>query len=66
MQRLVNTLTIVMMKKSPEKFYNNIEHHYEFLGDKLIIGKFCAVAEGVRFIMNGATHRMDEITTYHL
>ena len=26
--------------KSPqEKFYDNIEHHYEFLGDKLIIGK---------------------------
>ena len=66
MQRLVNTLTIVMMKKSPEEFYNNIEHHYEFLGDKLIIGKFCAIAEGVRFIMNGATHRMYEITTYPL
>ena len=41
-------------KKSPEKFYDNIEHHYEFLGDKLIIGKFCAIAEGVKFIMNGA------------
>lgn len=34
-------------KNSPEKFYDNIEHHYEFLGDKLIIGKFCAIAEGV-------------------
>lgn len=51
-------------KKSPEKFYENIEHHYEFLGDKLIIGKFCALAEGVKFIMNGANHRMDGITTY--
>ena len=50
-------------KKSPEKFYDNIEHHYEFLGDKLIIGKFCAIAEGVKFIMNGANHRMDGITT---
>lgn len=50
--------------KSPEKFYENIEHHYEFLGDKLIIGKFCALAEGVKFIMNGANHRMDGITTY--
>ena len=38
-------------KNSPEKFYDNIEHHYEFLGDKLIIGKFCAIAEGVRFII---------------
>lgn len=50
--------------KSPERFYDNIEHHYEFLGDKLIIGKFCAIAESVKFIMNGANHRMDGITTY--
>lgn len=51
-------------KNSPEKFYDYIEHHYEFLGDKLIIGKFCAIAEGIKFIMNGANHRMDGITTY--
>lgn len=51
-------------KKSPELFYDNIEHHYEFLGDRLIIGKFCAIAEGIKFIMNGANHRMDGITTY--
>jgi virginiamycin A acetyltransferase len=51
-------------KKSPENFYDNIEHHYEFLGDKLIIGKFCAIAEGITFIMNGANHRMDGFTTY--
>ena len=30
-------------KNSPEKFYDNIEHHYEFLGDKLIIGKFSKI-----------------------
>ena len=59
----MNTLTIVMMKKSPEEFYNNIEHHYEFFRDKLSIDKFWAIAEGVRLIMNGATHRMYEITT---
>lgn len=50
--------------RSPEKFYDAIEHHYEFLGDKLIIGKFCALAEGIRFIMNGANHKMDGVTTY--
>lgn len=49
---------------SPENFYERIQHHYEFLGDKLIIGNFCAIAEGVTFIMNGANHRMDGITTY--
>ena len=51
-------------KKSPEHFYDHIEHHYEFYGDKLIIGKFCAIAEGITFIMNGANHKMDGITTY--
>ena len=30
----------------------------------MIIGKFCAIAKGVKFIMNGANHRMDGITTY--
>ena len=50
--------------KSPEKFYDNIEPHYEFLGDKLIIGKLCAIAEAVRFIMNGSNNRMDGMTTY--
>lgn len=33
--------------------------------DTLTVGcKFCAIAEGVKFIMNGANHRMDGITTY--
>ncbi|MEZ4357748.1 MAG: Vat family streptogramin A O-acetyltransferase [Eubacteriales bacterium] len=49
---------------SPENFYSHITHHYEFYGDKLIIGKFCAIAEGVTFIMNGANHCMNGITTY--
>jgi virginiamycin A acetyltransferase len=51
-------------KNSPEKFYDHIEHHYDFMGDKLIIGKFCAIAEGTTFIMNGANHQMNGFTTY--
>ncbi len=47
-----------------ENFEKHVTHHYEFLGDKLIIGKFCAIAKGVEFIMNGANHRMNSITTY--
>ena len=27
-----------------ERFEEHVTHHYEFLGDKLIIGKFCATA----------------------
>lgn len=47
-----------------EKFEEHVTHHYEFIGDKLIIGKFCAIAKGIEFVMNGANHRMSSVTTY--
>ena len=47
-----------------DKFENHVTHFYEFIGDRLIIGNFCAIARGVTFIMNGANHRMDCATTY--
>lgn len=45
-------------------FERNVLYHYPFIGDKLIIGKFCAIATGVKFIMNGANHKMDCFSTY--
>lgn len=42
----------------------NILHHDEFLGDKLVIGRFCAIATGVRFVMNGANHAMTGFSTF--
>jgi virginiamycin A acetyltransferase len=45
-----------------KSFEEQVLHHYEFLGDRLIIGKFCAIARGATFIMNGANHRMDGST----
>lgn len=47
-----------------ERFEAHVTHHYEFLGDRLIIGRFCAIARGIEFIMNGANHRMNSATTY--
>ena len=47
-----------------EDFEKHVTHHYEFIGDKLIIGKFCAIGKGVEFIMNGANHRMNSASTY--
>lgn len=47
-----------------ENFERNVLYHYPFIGDKLIIGKFCAIARGVQFIMNGANHKMNGISTY--
>lgn len=49
----------------PDQFQHKcVLHHYPFIGDKLIIGKFCAIAEGARFIMNGANHAMSGFSTY--
>ena len=45
-------------------FEKNVKYHFDFIGDRLIIGKFCMIASGVQFIMNGANHKMDGITTY--
>lgn len=47
-----------------ENFERNVLYHFPFIGDKLIIGKFCALARGVKFIMNGANHNMAGFTTY--
>lgn len=49
-----------------ERFEDHVTYHYEFLGDKLIIGKFCAIAKGIEFVMNGANHRMNSATIYPL
>lgn len=48
----------------PERFESNVLYHFPFIGDKLIIGKFCAIAKDVTFIMNGANHKMSGFSTY--
>ena len=51
----------------PENIYNfekNVLYLFQFMGDKLIIGKFCQIASGVRFLMNGSNHAMNGISTY--
>ena len=45
-------------------FEKNVLYLFEFMGDKLNIGKFCQIATGVRFIMNGSNHAMDGISVY--
>ncbi|WP_087294537.1 CatB-related O-acetyltransferase [Gemmiger sp. An194] len=43
---------------------NNVLFNYPEFGDHLIIGKFCAIASGTRFIMGPANHRISSVTTY--
>jgi virginiamycin A acetyltransferase len=45
-------------------FESHVTHHYDFYGDRLIIGKFCQIAKGVEFIMNGANHSMRSVSTF--
>ena len=49
---------------SDTDFEKHVLHHYDFNGDRLIIGKFCQIASGVTFIMNGANHQMNAASTY--
>ncbi len=46
------------------EFESHVTHHYEWLGDKLIIGKFCQIASGVEFVMNGANHQINAVSTF--
>lgn len=47
-----------------EDFEKHVTHFYPHLGDKLIIGKFCSIARGVEFVMNGANHPMDGVSAF--
>ncbi|MEZ4911878.1 MAG: CatB-related O-acetyltransferase [Saprospiraceae bacterium] len=47
-----------------ENFEKNVKYHFDFIGDKLVIGKFCMIASDVKFIMNGANHLTDALTSY--
>ncbi len=45
-------------------FERNVKYHFDFNGDRLVIGKFCMIASDVKFIMNGANHLTNALTTY--
>lgn len=43
---------------------NNVLYHYPVNHDKLVIGKFCSIACGTRFLFNSANHTMKSLSTY--
>lgn len=45
-------------------FEKNVKYHFDFIGDKLIIGKFCMIASGATFIMNGGNHLTEAVSAY--
>lgn len=49
----------------PTKFEkNNVLYHYPINHDRLIIGKFCSIACGARFLFNSANHTLKALSTY--
>ena len=45
-------------------FERNVRYHFDFIGDRLIIGRFCMIASDVTFIMNGGNHLLEAISAY--
>lgn len=43
---------------------NNVLYHYPINKDKLIIGKFCSIACGTKFLFNSANHTLNSLSTY--
>ena len=43
---------------------SHVTHLYPWNNDKLLIGKFCQIAAGVEFVMNGANHQMNAVSTF--
>lgn len=43
---------------------NNVLYHYPINYDRLVIGKFCSIACGAKFIFNSANHTLKSLSTY--
>ena len=45
-------------------FEKNVKYLFDFMSDKLVMGKFCMIASDITFIMNGANLLSDTISLY--
>lgn len=43
---------------------NNVLYHYPINHDKLIVGKFCSIACGAKFVFTSANHTLSSLSTY--
>lgn len=50
--------------RGPEHFERQVLYHFDFIGDRLIIGRYCSIAAEATFIMNGGNHMTTWLTTY--
>jgi virginiamycin A acetyltransferase len=47
-----------------DDFEKNVKYHFDFIGNILIVVKFCMVDSDVEFIMNGTNHLNKSIVSY--
>jgi len=51
--------------RDPREFEkNNVLYHYPINHERLIIGKFCSIACGAKFLFNSANHALGSLSTY--
>ena len=43
---------------------SNVLYHYPVNGDRLVIGKYCSIACGAKFLLNSANHTLRSLSTY--
>lgn len=43
---------------------NNVLYHYPINGDRLVIGKFCSIACGAKFLFTSGNHTMKSLANY--
>ena len=43
---------------------NNVLYHYPINHERLVIGKFCSIACGVKFLFNSANHTLKSLSSY--
>lgn len=48
----------------PEDFRSNVKYAFDFIDDRLEIGKFCSIAHGASFVLNGGNHFADRLSTF--
>lgn len=62
--RIIGDYTYYEEPEDSENFEIKVLYHFPFISHRLIIGKFCAISRGVKFLMNGANHKMSGFSTY--
>jgi virginiamycin A acetyltransferase len=48
----------------PLGFERNVCYAFPFIGDRLVIGRFCSIASGATFILNGGNHLTETVSSY--